>query len=41
MVTPLSDSHRSALLLLAGITHELHRLGLRKLEGKARQGAVG
>ena len=33
--------HRSALLLLAGIPHELHRLGLGKLERKARQGMVG
>ena len=38
MVSLLSGSHRSALLLLAGIAEELHRLGLGKLERKARQG---
>ena len=32
--------HRTALLLLAGIADELHRLGLGKLERKARQGGV-
>ena len=33
--------HCSALLLLAGIADELHRLGLGKLERKALQGALG